>query len=192
MVKPVLSGRPHPPTSEQKVIEAREVYELLRHEEVPEKGMQWAIAVLGNAAFTPAIPLIEHALRDENPYVRALALQTLTLDFHLPEHCQTAWSMLNDEHYEPRRIAAGSLGFCYWATRDITVLKPLIDLVRRDDEDWLVRQTAYNSIFDLLGYPILHPKRPPTNRQLDFAAEVDWSLLNSLERGELPPVPEES
>ena len=188
MLEPILDGRPHLPVSAESVREAARVYEALSRGEQWEQGVFSAIALLGNASYTRATPILEGYLTSEDPEVRAWALQALVLDFHLPEHCETAWKMLDEEHHEPKRIAAGCLGFCYMSTKEPAVLVRLAPLVRDTKQHWLVRVEAYAALLSVLGCPYGHPMRPARARMVDFETEVDWALIGRVESGRVPDI----
>lgn len=187
----ILTGQPHPPISEKSVREAEQWYAALQRGELPRTRFVTAMITIGKAAYTPAIPLLEDLLDDPDEGVRRYALQALVLDFHLPRHCETAWRMLEEEtESEVRSMAAACLGFCYTATRDLPVLQWMADIVADDEDDESVRVLACDAIFDILGYPYLHPKRPGIGRA-DFRAAVDWELIAQIKRGAVPPTPDE-
>ncbi len=185
--EPELDGKPHPPLSEEDVQEAVRVFEVLQRGEEPSDGVIAAIISIGKAAYIAAIPLLEQFVQSPDPDIRAAALQALVLDFHLAEHCRTAWKMLNDEHCEPRSVAASCIGFGYRATRNLVVIRRLASLLRNTKQRWVVRVSAYNSILDVVGYHPLHPKRRVSVKKLD--SDIDWELVAKAERGEFPEKP---
>ena len=68
-------------------------------------------------------------------------------------------------------------------------MQRLASIVASKDEDWVVRQSAYRALFDVLNCPYSHPKRPPSGRQMDFQKEVDWEMIAQIQRGEVPKTP---
>ena len=193
LAQPILKGQPHPPVRGQSIREAEQLHAALQRGEEPEEGIVDALAVFGRAAYVPAVPLVERLLNDPDVYVRTYALQTLVLDFHLPQHFETAWRMLGEEtHYELRSMAASCLGFCYTTTRDLPLLQWMAALVADHSEDPMVRTSAYAAIFDIVGYPYRNPKRPPFTWAANFRnEEVDWELISQIKHGEVPPAPDE-
>jgi hypothetical protein len=191
-----LTGEPHPPLSDQVLNEARILMARVAAGEPLGKSIEGAISIFGNAALTAAVPWIEGMLRHEDHYIRAMALQSLVLDFHLPRHCATAQQLLVADDPDVQRIAASCLGFCHAGTRNLAVLTALAGLLRDETEDRSVRETAYEAILSVVGYSHGHPIRPKRTKRSEFgfrvinlASEVDWDLIDRIERGD-PPKPE--
>ena len=186
--KPILNGIPRPPLSEEDIDRSKVVFDIVQRGEKWPEGILTAIVLIAKGSLLQAVPMMEEFVKNPDPDIRAAALQALILNYHLPEHCQTAWSMLDDEDPEPRRIAASCVGFCYIATKDLEVLQRLAFIVASEHEEWIVRESAYDAIFDVLNCPYLHPKRP-RSRGIDFATQVDWDMIAQIQQGEVPETP---
>ncbi len=187
--KPILNGIPRPPLSQEDIDRSKVVFDFVQRGEKWPDGILTAITLIAKGSSLQAVPMMEEFAKSPDPDIRAAALQALILVYHLPEHCQTAWSMLDDEDPGPRSVAAMCVGFCYIATKDVEVMQRLASIVATEDEEWIVRQSAYRSIFDVLNCPYRHPKRPPSGRQMNFEAEVDWEIIAQIQRGEVPRIP---
>lgn len=193
MIRPnrVLNGFARPALSQEDIDQAKQVFDIIKGGEEWSRSLPVAIVLIAKGSLPEAIPMIENFVKNRNPDVRAEALQALILVYHLPEHCRTAWAMLEDKDIEPRRIATSCIGFCFSGSKDINVLQRLAIIVKNEDENQSVRETAYNSILDVLNCPYLHPKRLAL-RVGDFIESVDWDMIDTIQQGKTPTTSWES
>ena len=153
------------------------VSQALERGEIPDSAAYTAIHLLGEASCLEARDAIEGYLESPEFDLRGIALNVLTLHWGLAEHADTALRFLRDDEDEDNRsLAATSLGVLFEGTRDDDRLRQLAPAVRNEEEDAMVRQSAYTAMLQILGVPA--DERPPSTRFMDLANDVDWDLVS--------------
>jgi hypothetical protein len=136
-----------------------------------------AVQMFGENHFLRARPEVEALLRSDDPELRCVALKVLTQYWRLSEHWETArLVMLNDPDVECRFRAASNLGALEMNTQDELTLKILAQVVCNEQEERIVRESAYAAMRSVLLYEPREQLHMAT-RSFDFDREVDWKLV---------------
>lgn len=136
-----------------------------------------AIHELGRAELKEAIPAIERFLTHDDPQYRYIALEVLTLHFHLPEHWTSAVHALRHDPDDHVRIgAASALCTLRRNTHDAATLHELARVVADENEDEFVRQTAWSAMLGVIKWDWQEQRRLARGA-IDLAREVDWNFV---------------
>lgn len=151
----------------------------LRHDVIPPGALYSTIHDLGREQVMEAVPDIERFLTSDDPQLRYVALEVLTLHFKLQQHWETARRFLEqDEDSDCRRMGASALGILRKNTRDTDTLRILAPVVRNAAENLFVRQTAYRAMRSVIQYNPREPLGKPS-AEFNFPQDVDWALVDS-------------
>jgi hypothetical protein len=127
----------------------------------------------GDAGFLDAKSTIESYLSDQDWRLRYVALNVLAVHWQC-EDARPACERLAkfDPNREVRRLAIAGLGAILNRSRDkagLAFLLPIIEDPTYPD----IRDTAYDAIRSILGYPTYDPAA----RQLRWPNEIEWSII---------------
>lgn len=153
--------------------------EAIRKGTLSKREIYRAIQAFGEMNFQEARPEVERLLHHEEPELRHVALKVLTRYWRLPEHWKTAREVLeHDPDAECRIRAATDLGSLKMNTQDKATLAVLAQVVQNQQEDFIVRASAYAAMKAVLHYDPREQFHLAAH-SLDFEHEVDWELVNS-------------
>jgi HEAT repeat protein len=108
----------------------------------------------GRMRFLEARPDVERLLHHEDQQVRYMALNVLTLDWHLKEYWKTALDVLEHDPDDDNRLRAATvLDALKKNTGDPLVLRALARVVRNENENEFVRKAAYHAMQSILHDP---------------------------------------
>lgn len=153
----------------------------LRRGVIPPGALYSTIHDLGREHVEEAIPDIERFLTHDDPQLRYVALEVLTLHFKLSQHWETARRFLDqDPDDDCRRIGASSLGTLRRNTQDITTLRVLAPVVRNIAENLSVREAAYLAMREIIKFDA-HEQFSTFHggSDIDHEASVDWAFVDS-------------
>lgn len=149
----------------------------LRTGGVPANKIYGVIHAFGEAGFKEAKDVVESYLKSDDPQLRNISLNVLTLHWKCLEHRVTCENtILHDEDSENRRLAVMGLAALLQGTKNPDALKILLTVFRDEGEKWHVRDAAYSAILYLLGTPA--KEQPPATRKLDHSRDVNWDHVN--------------
>jgi hypothetical protein len=153
--------------------------EALRRNILSPRDIYHAIQAFGEMNFQEARPEVERLLKSEDAELRFVALKVLTRYWHLTEHWQTAREVLeHDPDVDCRFRAAHDLGNLKRNTQDRKTLRVLARVVRNEQENPIVRESAYAAMREVMHYdPREHFHI--ASKGLDMAKEVDWKMVES-------------
>jgi hypothetical protein len=151
----------------------------LRNGTILEEEIYHVVHRLGEAGFIEAKPEIEALLMHEDPQIRFIALNVLTLHWMCSEHRNTCEAfILYDADIDNRRLGISGLGALLEGTKDAKALELLLNIFH-NDEEWILRDRAYSSILYILGKP--ETVQPPATRRLDYEKDVNWKWIKEAE-----------
>lgn len=164
---------------EEEIFDGRKLLDHIRKGDLSLRETYHAIQTLGRMNFREARPDIEKFLTNSEPELRMVTLKVLTRYWQLPEHWNTALRFLErDLDIECRMRGAVALGDLKVNTSDSETLNVLAKFVKNEDEEDLVRETAYAAMRSII--------HDDPREQLHFAAkgvdltkEVDWEMVNT-------------
>lgn len=151
----------------------------LRRGKIARKNLYHAIHEFGKQNFIEAEQEVEHFLKSDDVSLRAISLQVLAGHWGLTEYCEIAWRVLEtDEDEECRFRAASIIGAWKRNTQDKQSLLRLSRVVRNDQEDNVVRESAYAAMKAIVQY---NPREQIfiASLQFNFERDVDWRFVNS-------------
>jgi len=138
------------------------------------------ITFFGEEQILNARDIIEKFLISKNPINRYNALSTLVFEFRIRDHYKISIKfLLKDEDDLNRGLGASCLGSIYRGTKNKDILNLLMGVFEDKNEDWVVRDSAYASILDVIGIP--WKKQPPATKKLK-KRDIDWNLISSLKK----------
>ena len=152
----------------------------LRANKIPRSNLYFIISEFGDDHYTPAIPDIKRFLTSEDHSLRYIALEVLALNFRLPECWQIARDFLeHDPDHNPdssnRLLAASVLGLMRRNTQDRETLSILAHVVANDQENRILRGSAYIAMREIIAYNA--QERIKRLNTFNPATDVDWSLI---------------
>ena len=161
--------------------ETKELLRKLKKKEIEAEKIPEVIRIFGRTHFKEGIKEIEKYVNSEDEVVRYSALSALILDFHLKEHYKTARRLLfEDDDEDVRGMAAACLGNLMWNTEDKKTLQVLLNIFENETEHWLVRDSAYSAVLNVLG---IHWKYHPSSaKHLNYNTGVDWNLIRAIKK----------
>ena len=137
--------------------------------------------LFGEAGALETRSLVERHLTHEDPIVRYEALNTLVLHWGLEDHRKTCIRMMHTDFDEDNRaLAAGCLGSLDRATEAQDTLRVLLEVFFNGTELKYVKEAAYLAILDVMAVP--REKRPPLTKNWDWDTDINWQLLNDLQK----------
>jgi hypothetical protein len=127
-----------------------------------------------------AQPIVESLLNAPAPPIRDIALQVLTIMWQCQEHRPTCERILEqDVDDDVRRAAVFGLISLLEGTRDPLALRILLRTFCDEDQDAVLRDSAYTAVLAVLGRPL--SEWPPGTRLLDHVRDVNWELVREAE-----------
>jgi hypothetical protein len=148
----------------------------LRSGSIPEDAIYSVLHQFGESSFFEAKRDIEKYLRHDDPQLRYIALNVLTLHWKCSTHRETCVQfVLNDDDSENRRLGTSGLAALLEGTRDAEALRVLLQVFHNESEEWHVRDSAYSAILYILGRPV--NEQPVASRKLDYSRDVRWELV---------------
>ena len=148
----------------------------LRSGTIPPDELYGLLHQFGESGFIEAKSEIEKYLQHEDPQLRYIALNVLTLHWKCTRHRKTCEEfVLTDEDSENRRLGTIGLGALLEGTQDPEALDLLLQVFRDEEEEWHVRDSAYSAILYILGRPV--NEQPSGSRRLDHATDVNWAHI---------------
>ena len=168
--------------SEQAIAEEkllREKLAAIRKGTLHSPGLYAVLVDLGKYHILEARPDIEAFLTSEDSEERRAALRTLTVDFQLQEHWETARRFLENDPDDLCRITAASAFAALMAdTHDSSTLRLLANMVHNEEEDETVRTAAYRAILSVLGRPKAEQFATSFSSRFNFPQDVKWELVD--------------
>jgi hypothetical protein len=135
----------------------------------------------GDSEFVEAKTDVEKYLDHDNPQLRYIALNVLTIHWRCAEHRKVCNEfILSDPDSDNRRLGTAGLGAVFQGTRDSAALKLLLQVFSDEDEEWHIRDSAYRAILYILGRRAT--EQPSAARQLNHAEDVNWEHINLARR----------
>ncbi|MBV9691258.1 MAG: hypothetical protein JO202_16280 [Ktedonobacteraceae bacterium] len=151
----------------------------LRRGEIPRKGVFDTIHNFGEERFMEALPEIKKYIISTDERLRYIALHVLTFHYQLPDYARVAMDMMKDDPDQDCRIMAiNGLLSLRRNTDDQYALKELATIVRNEEEEEFVRETAYKAMHGIISYDMDEQLRLSIE-PFDLAKDVDWELVNS-------------
>lgn len=145
-------------------LSAREIYHTLQ--------------ACGEMNFQEARPEVERFLKSTEPELRFQALKVLTQYWRLAEHWETARDMLeHDPDEECRFRAANALKSLMMNTQDRRTLTVLARVVRNEQENQVVRESAYAAMRGVLHFEPREQLHLAAHT-IDLEKDVDWEMVN--------------
>lgn len=146
-----------------------------------ERKIYTIIHILGEGRYYKAKKIIEKFLNHDSYSLRFIALNVLCLHWRLKEHSKTCIDFIKHEKDEDnRRLAVNCLGAIYFDTKNKKILGFLLKLFQNKKENDIFRESAYNSILDLLGVP--YSQRSFIGHEFNPEKDVDYSMIDSLKK----------
>ncbi|MGH2482317.1 MAG: HEAT repeat domain-containing protein [Ktedonobacteraceae bacterium] len=193
-----MSEEQIPPTSEQEDLDEEEERRVRKEQEklrdqlaqirngmLHSPGLALILSDLGKYYILEARADIEGFLTSEDSEERRYALIALAVDFHLPEHVQTARHFLTSDPNDHCRIAATTaLGSLMTNTHDRPTLQLLAQVVHNEQEDESIRTGAYRAILSILGASKMEQFLTASLR-FHFPQDIKWDMVDEYwEKGE--------
>lgn len=149
---------------------------------VPYDEIYAAIHALGHhGAINESKRTVEAFLRHDDPQLRNIALNVLTIHWHCLEHRGTCERFAkNDPDPDNRRMGISGIGALLEGTRDRAVLKLLLEFFHNDAEENHIRHAAYCSILYVLGAPI--KEQPLRVRNFDLEKDINWERIAEAQK----------
>lgn len=151
----------------------------LRDGTIPDDRLQQALHEIADSRYTEAEQEVAQYLRHPDPEIRRMALQALTLHFHLLKYWPQAVDFLeHDADLDCRVQGALSMMYLVQDTSDVTSLVILAHVVSDQREDPGVRRAAYRAMLGIVNF---EPRQQMALASRDFNPEVDvdWALVNA-------------
>ena len=152
----------------------------LRANKIPRSNLYFIISDFGEDHYAPAIPDIKRFLTDEDSSLRYVALEVLAVNFRLPECWQIARDFLeNDPDPDPyssnRILGASVLGLMRINTQDRETLSLLAGIVANDQENDILRSSAYAAMREIIAYDAQEQRN--LIKSFNPETDIDWSLI---------------
>lgn len=136
-----------------------------------------AIHELGRAQVEEAIPIIEQYLTHEDGEYRYVALEVLTIHFHLQRHWPSAVDALRHDPNERVRMgAAADLASLMADTQDPATLRELATTLSDPGEDYGVRSAAWAAMQAVLHFD-MREQLDLAMHDLNLERDVDWEFV---------------
>lgn len=151
----------------------------LQQGKIPHKEIYHTIREFGRENFCEARPVVERFLTHEDEQLRYIALEVLTNHWRLAEHWQTARDFLeHDPDDDCRRMGASSLEALKMNTKDRLTLEVLARVVCNEQEDGMVRVSAYEAMHSVIHFD---PRKQfkMTCKGTSLLREIDWNMVKS-------------
>jgi hypothetical protein len=156
-----------------------ELLERLRQGKLTTREIYHFIQKCGEQNFREARPDIERLLKSDIPELRFVSLKVLTRYWDLMEFWSVAKDVLeNDPDEECRFRAASDLAYLKRDTGDKITLSVLARVVRNEQENSIVRQSAYAAMTEIIHYDPREQFRLAV-KDRNLIEDVDWSLVDS-------------
>jgi uncharacterized protein YjbI with pentapeptide repeats len=151
----------------------------LQQGKMSSREMYHTIHEFGREDFLQARPVVERFLTHDDAQLRYIALEVLTNHWRLAEHWQTARDFLeHDPDDDCRRMGASSLEALKMNTKDRPTLEVLARVVCNEQEDGMVRVSAYTAMHGVIHFnPREHFKM--TCKWTSLLREIDWDMVKS-------------
>lgn len=165
---------------QERLVYAHQALESLRRGEQPLGGEYRAVLEIGRAGLVEARSEIERFLtNDSGDGVRELALLTLTRNFGIQEHWETARQWLEHEKSSYARATASSaLMYLRKNTSDVYTLKLLAPIVQDTNEPHSLRLSAYCAMRGILAYN-QREQFDMLTPDFDLDRDADWKMVAS-------------
>ena len=153
--------------------------EDLRKGKIAKNKLYHVIHEFGKQHFIEARQEVEHFLKSDDASLRAISLEVLAGHWEITEYCEMAWHILvTDVDEECRFRAASIIGAWKRNTQDKQSLLRLARVVRNDQEDKVVRESAYAAMKAIVQY---NPREQIfiASPKFNFEQDVDWRFINS-------------
>lgn len=151
----------------------------LRRGKIAKNDLYHTIHEFGRKNFIEARREVEPFLKDDDPSLRAIALEVLAGHWGLIEYCEMAWHILETDTDEECRFRAASIiGAWKRNTQDKQSLSRLAKVVKNDEEKIIVREAAYRAmkaIFSYNGREQYHI----ASRAFNFEQDIDWRFVEA-------------
>lgn len=152
----------------------------LRQGKLSSQAIYEALNDFGRVGFLEARADVEQLLSHPDQEVRYMALEVLTLDWHIHEHWKTALDVLEHDPDDENRIrAAGILSALKKNTQDRQVLQTLARTIRNENNDMQLRKVAYYAMESVLHDPGPRARLERHRQPFDPVKDIDWNLVNS-------------
>ncbi len=163
----------------------REQLAQLRNGTLHSPGLALFLSDLGKYYILEARADIEAFLTSEDREERRYALMALAVDFHLPDHLQTARRFLTSDPDDLCRITATTALSCLMEkTYDRPTLQLLAQVVHNEQEDESIRKGAYQAMLSVLGASKMERHLPATSH-FHFPQDIKWDMVDEYwEKGE--------
>lgn len=159
--------------------ELKKALEDIKDGRRPPKGLFDTIHEFGDEEFTEAAPIIEKFLTNADPRLRYISLHVLTMHFRLQKYWKVAVQMLeNDPDEDCRIMAISALRSLKRNTSDRETLTILVRLIRDEQEQKYVRESAYRAMRGIIAYNNVEQLNMATG-DFDWDKDVDWDMVNS-------------
>jgi len=123
--------------------------------------------------------VVERFLTHEDDQLRYIALEVLTNHWRLAEHWQTARDFLeHDPDEDCRRMGASSLEALKMNTKDRPTLAVLARVVCNEQEDKMVRESAYSAMKGVIHFDPREQLKMAC-KGLNLSQDVDWDIVKS-------------
>jgi hypothetical protein len=165
--KPLPSSEIAQPVQAKKINMAlsRQIYHLIH---------KW-----GKENFLEAQPVVESFLASEDAQLRSIALEVLTNHWRLADYWEMAKRFLERDPDEDCRMrGASALSVLKMNTNDRSTLALLAQVVRNEQEQKIVRETAYAAMKGVICYDPREQLKI-ASRGIDLSKDVDWNMVNS-------------
>ncbi len=173
----------------------------LRGDRVSSEDLYHVIHEFGEGGFIEAEPDVAQFLVHDNPQLRYIAINVLTLHWGMVKYRRELERIIVDDGDEDvRRIAVVGLGYVLRESHDSQATRLLIAKLRDISEDIDVRQTAFDALMDIwlpttrrekyehdsLLRTLREAKALVENPKLPEELHIDWDIVEAIERGEVP------
>lgn len=147
---------------------------------IPEDKLYATIHFFGHEEFLKAKPDIEAFLTHEDPQLRDIALNVLIFHWGCEDHRSTCESFaVNDPDSDVRIMGVMGLGSLLRGARDSKALRLLLQIFRNENEEKLIRDSAYGSILKILSCPVSEWGTLPL--ELDYSKDINWDRIKEAE-----------
>jgi hypothetical protein len=160
-------------------VELEQKRQRLRRGHVPPNKIMDILLDFGRAQYLEAQPDIEGYLSNEDPFIRARALEVLTDYLHLRSYWETARRFLEQDPATLCRVqGADAFGIIERNTQDRRTLTLLAKVVRNEQAEYVVRRATYRAMRNIVDYDP-EEQYGLTDDLFNFSYNVDWNFVDS-------------
>lgn len=142
-----------------------------------------AIILATDAKLTQLAPLIAKHLDNDDDFIRERTIGCLIGRLHLPEYAEKGLLMAKEDVDDVRNLALFSLGAVLdnvsSPTTRYEIATYLLHTFNNEQEDHILRSSAYFSILDALNIPF--EDQPAVSKRLNFEKDINWKWVKKFE-----------